>query len=319
MPVVLVACRGTVGAVHLTSGRIYANGNAMAIDHLDASRVDPSYLSHYLTYRGFRDVVSGSSQPQITRSNLNRVEVPLPPLTEQSRIVAMLDAASDLLEKALAAESAVESLFDALYRDLMLKRDRSWEIRALSSLVDKADRLNYGVVQPGPHVDHGVPLVRVGNLRGGRIDRSNIKLIAQETEAGYLRSRLRGDEILISCVGTIGVVALASGQDKGSNVARAVARVPVRGAANRRFVAAVLGSRELQRFFTSELRTSSQPTLNIKQIGEALIPLPPRDIQDDFESELLKVDRALAFYRARSTRLSELVGSVQARAFHGPL
>jgi type I restriction enzyme S subunit len=75
---------------------------------------------------------------------------------------------------------------------------------ALASLIREDDTINYGVVQPGDDHDEGIPLVRVGDLIEGKVRHSELKRIAPAIEAAYKRSRLRGDEILVSCVGSIG-------------------------------------------------------------------------------------------------------------------
>lgn len=51
------------------------------------------------TWRGFRDVTSGSSLPQSTPESLVKVGVPLPPLDEQRLIAAILDRPDALRAK----------------------------------------------------------------------------------------------------------------------------------------------------------------------------------------------------------------------------
>ena len=47
----------------------------------------------------------------------------------------------------------------------------------------------------------------------------------------------------------------------------------------------------MQRYFRSELRTVSQPTLNVKQIGETPIALPPHPVRQAFvNSVTLRTD-----------------------------
>jgi type I restriction enzyme S subunit len=185
--------------------------------------------------------------------------------------------------------------------------------------VREDDTINYGVVQPGDDLDGGVPLVRVGDLLEGRISQASLKRIAPTIEATYKRSRLRGDEILVSCVGSIGVVALVDETAKGFNIARAVARIPLAGATNREFIAAYLKTDFVQRYFTNELRTVSQPTLNIKQLSETAVVLPPSPLQLDFARRIAAVDKLKSAHRASLAKLDALFASLQHRAFRGEL
>lgn len=100
-----------------------------------------------------------------------------------------------------------------------------WPTRQLSTLVAEGDSINYGVVQPDDDSEVGVPLVRVGDLQGGGVSHLSLKKIDPQIEGAYKRSRLKGDEILVSCVGSIGIVALTTEAENGFNVARAVARI----------------------------------------------------------------------------------------------
>jgi type I restriction enzyme S subunit len=189
----------------------------------------------------------------------------------------------------------------------------------LASLVGYDDTINYGVVQPGDDLDDGVPLVRVGDLIEGKVRHTDLKRISPSIEAAYKRSRLRGDEILLTCVGSIGVVALADESVKGFNIARAVARIPLAEATSRIFIAAYLSTDFVQRYFTNELRTVSQPTLNIKQISETTVVLPPIELQREFARRVQAVEKLKSAQRASLAELDGLFASLQHRAFRGEL
>jgi len=196
---------------------------------------------------------------------------------------------------------------------------KGWERKRLDSLVIEGDSINYGVIQPGDDVASGIPLVRVGDLVAGQVRHKALKRIAPEVERPYQRSRLKGDEILVSCVGSVGVVALASQQERGFNIARAVARIRVGEKADREFVAAQLGTDAVQRYFTQELRTVSQPTLNIKQISEALMICPPLALQREFASRVRGVREVKARLAESASQTEALFESVQYRAFREAL
>jgi type I restriction enzyme S subunit len=85
----------------------------------------------------------------------------------------------------------------------------------------------YGVLQPGPDVDNGIPFVRVGDVDEGRIDLTNLKRIAPVVAAQYPRTRLAGGEVLITLVGTIGRTAVVPQALAGANTARAVGVMPL--------------------------------------------------------------------------------------------
>ena len=86
-PTLLIGCRGSCGSVIISEEKSYINGNAMALDGL-SENFDIVYLKYFLLMRGFEDVISGSSQPQITGKGLSKVQIPFLPLIKQKKIAA---------------------------------------------------------------------------------------------------------------------------------------------------------------------------------------------------------------------------------------
>jgi len=251
---------------------------------------------------------------------LRESRLPIPPIEEQRRIASILDAADALRTKRRQALAKLDTLTQAIFIDMFggMSGDPS-VCSPLAELVAHGDRINYGVVQPGNDAVDGVPMIRVGDLVAGRVSHRAVKRIDADIDSQYSRSRLLGDEILLSCVGSAGVVALASPQEEGWNIARAVARIPLMKSIERDYVAAFLSSPIAQRYFDNELRTVSQPTLNIKQIKETPIPIPPLRAQAEFVIRVKSVRQAQDFQRMHLDRLDALFASLQHRAFRGQL
>lgn len=115
---ILVGCRGSCGSLHVMPARSYANGNAMALGELQEGRVNLKFLYRFLEARGFDDVVTGTSQPQIIRGNIERVEIPLPPLEEQKRIAGILDQADALRRVRARALDKLNTLGQAIFHEM---------------------------------------------------------------------------------------------------------------------------------------------------------------------------------------------------------
>ena len=161
--------------------------------------------------------------------------------------------------------------------------------------------------------------MRVGDLIDGRINHSRLKRISAAVEAPFKRSRLRGDELLVSCVGSVGVVVLVTENETGFNIARAVARVRVSASVSREFLAAYLSTPFAQHYFTRELRTVSQPTLNIKQLAETPVMLPGLSLQKEFAGRVSAVDKLKTAHRSSLSEMDALFASLQHCAFRGEL
>ncbi len=262
------------------------------------------------------------NQASVSIGNLKTIPVAVPPLPEQRRIAEVLDRAEVLRAKRRAALAQLDTLTQAIFLDMFgdpATNPRGFSRTQLASLVRAHDSINYGVVQPGDNLYEGVPLIRVSDLLDGKVRHATLKRIAGSIESAYKRSRLRGDEILVSCVGSVGVVTLADESLKGFNIARAVARIPLAERTERVYLAAYLKTDFVQRYFTSELRTVGQPTLNIKQLSETVVLLPPIELQRDFARRAAAVEKLKATHRASLAELDALFASLQHRAFRGEL
>ena len=90
---ICIGCRGTVGNVFITNEKAWINGNAMVVN-VDAQTeiINKMYLYYYLKNCNFKNIVSGSSQPQIVRGSLENYMIKLPNIKEQNQIEYLLSS-----------------------------------------------------------------------------------------------------------------------------------------------------------------------------------------------------------------------------------
>jgi type I restriction enzyme S subunit len=318
---VMVCCIGSLGKVGI-AGRPLATNQQINSIIFDPNRLLPRF-GYYACRRlkpQLEAMAPATTVAIVSKSKFEALTIPVPPLSEQRRIAAILDAADDLRFKRHASLDKLDLVINWIFLDLFgdpSKNTNGWPTAPLASLVRDGDSINYGVIQPGDDFEDGVPLIRVGDLVNGGVSQAALKRIAPAIDANYKRSRLRGDEILVSCVGSIGVVAMADASLSGFNIARAVARIPLAETVSRAYVAAYLNTAFVQRYFTSELRTVSQPTLNIKQLSETVVALPPSDLQHDFGRRVDVVEKLKVTQRTSLTELRALFAALQHQAFLG--
>ena len=101
---IAITCRGaTCGTINLTEPKSWITGNAM-VAQVSRKKVVQKYLYYCLSLVSMHLVISGAAQPQITKTSLFPLLIPMPLYEEQKRIAYILDTAHkeiDLL-KALA-------------------------------------------------------------------------------------------------------------------------------------------------------------------------------------------------------------------------
>lgn len=146
-----------------------------------------------------------------------------------------------------------------------------WTATVLADLVEDG-QISYGIVQPGRATKFGVPIVRVGDIRNGLVATDDPLRVDASIAASYGRTTLRGGELLVSLVGTVGETAVVPDQLAGWNVARAVAVLrPQRVSAS--WIRLCLQTRAVAHQLQSMLNTTVQATLNLGELKRLVIPI----------------------------------------------
>ncbi len=97
---ICITCRGnTCGMVNYTKPKSWITGNAMIVNTDDyQDKICKRYLYHYLSTYNFNSIISGSGQPQIVRSPLEKLKVKLPAILKQKQIATFLDKLQNQIE-----------------------------------------------------------------------------------------------------------------------------------------------------------------------------------------------------------------------------
>lgn len=298
----------------------------------DYDRIDQDFLYYALsspdTFAQFDAAAAGSTVRNLNIGLVEKVIIPLPPLEEQKRIVAVLDQAFAALDHARAnleanladSEELLENGVNAVFTDLA----SSSAISPLAEIVHPNCTLSYGIVQPGDQVDGGLPLVRPVDLKQRFITNEGLKRISPERADGYARTKLVGGELLLCVRGSTGEMSVASDDLAGANVTRGI--VPIRFPDETiipEFAYFQLRSRYAQDQIAAGTYGAALMQINIKDLRKLRFICPNRATQqnvvDEVERLLEKCERVSAEYRRQLVDLDDLRQSLLKKAFSGRL
>jgi type I restriction enzyme S subunit len=175
----------------------------------------------------------------------------------------------------------------------------------LSSLVEEG-RISYGIVQPGDDVADGVPIVRVKDLKNGVVGTSSPLRVAPEVSERHARTVLRGGEVLLSLVGTIGEAAVAPPQLAGWNVARAIAVIRPKEV-EAEWLRRCFKMPSTVGYLDAVLNTTVQATLNLGDLGRLLLPLPDEQFRAGVLDLLGALDDKIAVNRSLADSVDRLL------------
>ena len=185
-----------------------------------------------------------------------------------------------------------------------------WDCVPLDQLVVPSRGISYGIVQPGKHDREGVPIVRVTDVRNGRVDTEDVLRVAQDIESAYERTRLRGGEVLLSLVGTLGECAIAPERLRGWNVARAIGVIPVAPGTDPRWIALCLRSLPVQALMRAWATTTVQATLNLREVRRLPILMPPEGLRESITETVGALDSKIEQNRRTAQSLERLARAI---------
>jgi type I restriction enzyme, S subunit len=178
----------------------------------------------------FEATAKGVGYPAVDDKDFASFAVRLPPLPEQQRIAAYLDASCAAIDAAVAAKRRQLETLDAIRKAIITKAVtvgigpsedmRSSGIEWIGDIPRhwKVEKLKYltSMIVDGTHVTptyvpEGVPFLRVTDIQDDNIDLGNVKYISpEEHQLLRKRAKARPGDILLSKNGTIGIVKVVN-------------------------------------------------------------------------------------------------------------
>lgn len=184
-----------------------------------------------------------------------------------------------------------------------------WEFKRLIDCT--SDRtISYGIVQPGRLDPNGIPIIRVNNFNKGRLQLEDVFKVSPEIEKKYLRTRLFGREVLLTLVGSTGQSAVVPKEMAGWNIARAVAVIRPREEIGADWINICLQTKDVQRFLDERANTTVQKTLNLADVREIPIPIPPKPIKRQIETIMLALTNKIELNRQINQTLEEMAQAI---------
>lgn len=292
---------------------------ALKVNHQLAN---PLYIYYYLRTIKLKNAGYSRHFKFLQEINIPILEINgEPDFENQKRIACLLGKVEGLIAQRKQHLQQLDDLLKSVFLEMFgdpSRNEKKWDMDYLGNLT--SEKIGYGIVQPGNPVELGVPVIRVGDFVGTKIDTKNITKVSEEISQRHKNSILKGDEILLACVGaTIGKVAVVERIHAGYNIVRATARIRPSQDINRLFLAYLLLSDYAQNYYLKVTRSVGQPTLNIKQIEELPVITPPIHIQNQFAITVEKVEGIKSRYQENLNDLENLYGALSQKAFKGEL
>lgn len=296
------------------------------------------FLMHYLNMVDYKDYVKGTTRLKLTQGSMQLMPFPLPPLSEQQRIVerieelfAKLDEAKERLQEvvdsfAVRKAAILHKAFTGeLTKQWRLENgvsDESWEEKKGEEFFEYVTSGSRGWAKY--YSDKGSIFVRMGNLNHGTIelDFSDIQYVELPDQVEGQRSKLQKNDILISITADVGMIGLVR-EDMDAYINQHVALARPKDNLYAEFLAwyfvSDVGLKQMQ----NKQRGATKIGLGLQDIRNIILKIPTLPEQHEI---VRLIDDLLARERTAQQAAEQALASIDlmkksvlARAFRGEL
>lgn len=284
-------------------------------------RIDKHYLLHFLRRPQTVDWASvrstGVNLPRLSPSELESLELPLPPLDEQRRIAAILDKADVLRRKRQRSLDLIREVASALAHKYLVGE----EIELGDAIIEGPTN---GLYKPSKDYGDGVPILRIDSFYDGRIvDVRSLKRL-RASPAEIARFQLRVGDIVVNRVNSLdylGKSALVRQLLEPTVFESNMMRLSLNSSLLLPEVCiALLQTSNVKRQVLSKAKNAvNQSSINQGDVRSLRIPLPEMDKQRRFLRGIEGVESIAERMIEGGSRSLSLISSLQHRAFSGQL
>ncbi len=154
----------------------------------------------------------------------------------------------------------------------------------LKSLGELSDRIFDGPFGSNRKVDmyqdSGIPYVRVKDVLPEGIVEDDLTYMSSEKHKVLHRSRVVSGDVLLTIAGRLGTAAVFPKHLKEGNITGHIAGIKLSKKVNPHYLATILNTRFGEFQVIRWGHRTTRPELNIREVKQIQIPLPPRPIQD---------------------------------------
>ena len=262
----------------------------------------------------------GGAQPNISQQIIKEIKAPIPPISEQRRIVEILEQADRLRNLRTDADANTQRILPALFTKMFgdpATNPMGWKVGTLG---DVCERITDGTHQPPPFVENGIPFLFVQNIVKGVINFNTQKFITEETYRSLTRTITpQKDDILYSTVGSYGVAVVVD-TNRLFLFQRHIGHLRPKGALmDSWFLCAQMNTPYVKAQADQRARGLAQKTLNLSEIRQFQVIIPSLVEQKKFKLAMQNFKKITGRVNDQEILIESLFKIILQRAFTGDL
>ncbi len=274
-------------------------GSTLARLELKNNKVNPYYAARFLQskFQYLRDNCTGATIPHISKTVLENLSIPLPPLETQKKIVEVLDKAQRLIdarkEQIRLMDELIQSVFYEMFGD-PVTNPKGWENQRLDSICTK---IGSGATPRGGKSSYkaeGISLIRSMNVHNGAFKYDELAFI-DNTQAKKLNNVIvEQSDVLLNITGaSVARSCIVPEKILPARVNQHVSIIRVnKEKANSRYINNLFISSSFQKMLMKIAISggATREAITKEQLNELYIPIPNIRLQNDFDIFVQKTE-----------------------------
>ncbi|QLG28159.1 restriction endonuclease subunit S [Halorarum halophilum] len=195
-PAVILGRKGSIDKVWFVTEPFWAIDTTFYTDVYENEAI-PRYLYYFFEYLDLERYDTSSAVPSLRKGDLQEISIPIPPISEQKRIVQKLDYLFSLVKESSDEIERANTICEQLESTIFLSGVKSSNATKVNS-GDVIEDSQYGISEAMNEDGQGYPILRMGNYdEKGSMDYSDLKHI-ELTDSEFEKYSLREGDVLFN-------------------------------------------------------------------------------------------------------------------------
>lgn len=303
------------GIAYKISGKSWVNNHAHVLR--PKSSIDIDYLHWVLKHYDVRPFITGSTRAKLTKKAAENILVPIPELSKQKQISHLLEKVESTRKKMEQARNITREFLRSTFLSMFNKE--AFPTLPLASVVKEQTDVTYGIVQAGPEYENGIPYIRTGDIKDGKILTQNLRHTSPDIAAKFTRSIVNAGDIVMSIRATVGTTAIVPDELEGANLTQGTARISPGSRVTTEYLHNYLKSKKCQDWISRQVKGATFREITLGRLRELEVPIPPISLQENFSKFEARTNTILEKLKKQSDNLQNLYNSILQKAFRGEL
>ncbi len=297
---ICISCIGSdLGKVVMTTKTSFTNQQINSVVCND--NFDPDFVYYAITLLSpeLRSIGHQSTAvPIINKTDFSLFEIYAPKdIQKQKNISKILSSLDSKIELNRQINENLELLVNNLYREICVSKtedlQQGWELNKLEEFIDVKNGYAF---KGGDFIDEGVPVLKIKNVKAGKVILNNLSYVSREIADRAQRFRIKQNDLLITMSGNridgtpetwVGKVGIFHRDGEYLlNQRVSILNIIDEARISRYFLCQLLSTEEFQYYFISNATSSGgQANISPDLIYNTEIVVPPKEVMQKFHQQ----------------------------------